>query len=267
MLRLIEPETAALSIAYWRSVAEDGFSMWWWWHGSVNVGNPSEGWAAWLTAGGTIALALAASVALLSLRDARRTRHRMLVSEFGRRWESPLLAASMERWAAIDEREILELADKVYVSRTATSKEHDDFTTLVAAPGLLEELGVLEDEGVLDANVIYKVWGATIIAPWKEWEPSVRLLREHTHPWSPNTSRSWRRRREIVRRRACVRRGRRLNANLSLKPLPLPYRPRGRAVKTLSRYGWSSRSSWLRRPGRGRTGCAGKSGGEGGAFT
>jgi len=152
----------------------------------VKIVSPGTDWATWAVAFATFLLACAALRALKSLRDAKRTRHATLITDLTRRFDEPLVADSWELWANTGQTEIMALIEKVYVSRTATVKEHARLLTLMVIPNLLETIGVLESEGALEAKTIYKMWGDTIIGAWNVWKRPIGRLRESeaNRPWT-----------------------------------------------------------------------------------
>jgi Domain of unknown function (DUF4760) len=142
-------------------------------------------WPGWLTAIFTVAIAAAAWVALRSLGDARRTRHGMLIADLSRRWDERVLSESVALWSSHTDEQILALVEKVYVTESATEAEADLVVKLSAVPQLLETIGVLVADGVLEADVVYQMWGATIIGAWDTWrEPIDRIRASERRPWA-----------------------------------------------------------------------------------
>ncbi len=49
-------------------------------------------------------------------------------------------------------------------------------------PDLLENIGVLEAEGVLSASLIHRLWGPSIISYWAGWKPAIEEIRKYDEP-------------------------------------------------------------------------------------
>jgi len=140
--------------------------------------------AAWITAGatvgGTLILLATAILALRSLADAKRTRHGQLVVELSRRWEAPELRATLQEYGRIQNAGITQLIDKLFGGQqTASKQDLDDFNTLAAYPNLIDTIGVLESEGVIDSRLIRKLWGPLIVSQWRGWEQAVDHVRKY----------------------------------------------------------------------------------------
>jgi hypothetical protein len=139
-----------------------------------------------LTAVGTLVLAGAAIVALLNLRDARRTRHAGIVTDLSRRWDEPLAMDSRRLNASYDTDGLRDLIALYYAQRgtpkRAQQKDVEAFFDLQGWINLIETIGVLRSERAVSARVIFKLWGATIATTWEKWElpiKDMRRLEEH----------------------------------------------------------------------------------------
>jgi hypothetical protein len=163
------------------------------------------GWLGWVghadteTSIWTMVLALAgvaslvvvvrtARTAVSALADAKKTRHGQLVTDLSRRWDESLLVESQDFYSEIGPRGIIELADRVNVPRSVKNafspeqadgyrKDVADFNKLLLFPSLLDTIGVLVDEDVIDAEVVYKLWGPVIALTWRTWSSPVDELR------------------------------------------------------------------------------------------
>jgi hypothetical protein len=119
--------------------------------------------------------------ALAGLEDARRTRHAQLVTDLSRRWDEPDTVESMMAYSAHGPSGISALARRLYgASEKEPPASEDDlrlFNTLNRWPSLIETIGVLNSEGAISSEVVYKMWGPGIVAAWKAWSAPVDTLR------------------------------------------------------------------------------------------
>jgi hypothetical protein len=131
-------------------------------------------------AAGTAALVIGVVVALVTLGDARKTRHGSLLTDLSRRWDEPVIVESQRLFAALTTRGIIELVNKLYESGKATDEDRAQFTALEAVPNFWELLGVLHRDGAIDTRVIDRMWGDAIRNAWRDWQSPVNRLRELT---------------------------------------------------------------------------------------
>jgi hypothetical protein len=141
-------------------------------------------WPAWISAGAAVAtlaiVAFTAIFALMSLQDARRTRHGQLITDLMRDWTDPLVMEAHRLHARYGEKDILALVDKVFgPGHEATTDELRDWTQLSLIANLIESLGVLSSERAITPEVVYKMWGGAILSAWPRWNQPVKRLREY----------------------------------------------------------------------------------------
>src|SRR6516225_3424680 len=86
-------------------------------------------WPSWVTAIGTAAgalvVAVAAIIALVSLNDAKRTRHASLVTELDERWNDPLTIASVKLYSKHGPHGIIDLYERLYDPDARTLSDDD----------------------------------------------------------------------------------------------------------------------------------------------
>jgi hypothetical protein len=136
----------------------------------------------WISAWATLGLALAASVALFSLIDARRTRHGQVVTELSRRWDDPFILESVTLGREYAPSGTLELVEALWASGVTKRETADlkDWYKVSAYINLLETIGVYLSERVISEGIVYKLWGNSIIEAWDDWRETVLRLRELT---------------------------------------------------------------------------------------
>jgi hypothetical protein len=132
---------------------------------------------------GTLVLAGGVILAVFGLWDAKKTRHGNLLTDLSRRWDDPLTMESLMLFSEHGPQGVTELAERTYKGASVDKGDLELFYDLNRWPNLIETIGVLWDEGVLDIRVIYKMWGPQILAGWLVWEEPVKKLRElDTYP-------------------------------------------------------------------------------------
>jgi len=140
--------------------------------------NWAEKLTAWATLGTGIVIAITAVAAMRSLKDARKTRHTQILFDFSKSWdeaeirESAALTGSTYKGDAL-----LELVERA-MSDTPTQDDLDAFYKVEIWPNLIENLGVLVNQGAIRPKVVYKNFGAGIIVAWKSWQQGVERIRE-----------------------------------------------------------------------------------------
>jgi hypothetical protein len=147
------------------------------------------GWPEWVTAIATAVLAIAGGAALLSLRDARRTRHAQILTDLSARWDSAVASRSQRRFLVMGRDEVTTLFRRLYEpqgDRTLEQFEADLKLqdTLLIWPNLLETIGVLRSTRIVSTEIVYRMWGFTPVVWWRSWAPIVEELRTHPggHP-------------------------------------------------------------------------------------
>lgn len=151
----------------------------------------------WVLAGATIAVAIGAFAALISIIDARKTRNGQLLVELSSRWDDPtvLESASLSRvFGPVRKTKLVEELWSPGVTEHEP-KQMDDWLKLSVFPNLIEAFGVLWSEGIVSERVFYKNWGGLIALAWDEWKEPVYRLRELTKDDTSGTTSSSSRRR------------------------------------------------------------------------
>lgn len=138
--------------------------------------------AANITAGATIALAIAALLALGSLVDAKKTRHAQLVTDLSRRWDDRFMHQALVLWREYGADGTVALVDALWHPAVTRRDPRDlrDWYRISVYPNLIETLGVYVHRDLISEELVYDLWGGSIIKAWDEWAPAVDRLRDHT---------------------------------------------------------------------------------------
>jgi hypothetical protein len=162
------------------------------WIPKIDIDLSAVEWATILNAVGTLLSAVvlgataiyayrSARSALRALEDSRRTRHAQLVTDLSRRWDEADTVESMMAYSAHGPSGISDLARRLYGASKndppAKEKDLRLFNTLTRWPTLIETIGVLNSEGTISSDVVYKMWGPGIVAAWKAWSGPADTLR------------------------------------------------------------------------------------------
>jgi hypothetical protein len=134
----------------------------------------------WFLAGSTMALALAAWLALLSLLDARKSRYGELLVTLSSRWDDPDVYESLRLYRYYKPAGTIALLNDLW-GKDVTEvdlKKLVQWHRLSVWPNLIEVIGVFRTQRVLGDRIIYEMWGATIIEAWDEWQAPTEHLRE-----------------------------------------------------------------------------------------
>jgi hypothetical protein len=139
-------------------------------------------WPAWITAGFTAVAALGVLFALWSLKDAKRTRHGMLMTEISRQWSDPVVVESLKLYGKHSEKRLVGLVDLLFGPPGETQTTDDDrnvFSSLAVLANLIESMGVLVSETTITDEIVYKMWGGTILVVWEAWDEAIPKLRKY----------------------------------------------------------------------------------------
>lgn len=158
------------------------------------VGHHGTDWLAWasliLTAVTVVVLSVSAGFILNGIKDSRRTRHGQLVVDLTRRWDEPLVVESLQMLGAYENEELVALVKRLYDDEGSEPTEDDlkAYSTLAAAPNLIDMIGVLESERVITAELVYKMWGPLIADTWLGWRDAVTELQktDYLQPANPS---------------------------------------------------------------------------------
>lgn len=83
-------------------------------------------------------------------------------------------------YRVIGEAGIVNLVTKLFDGATTPEAgDIDEYLKLTAWPNLVETIGVLESEGAITNDAIYKMWGAGIIDVWTAWDEAIVPLRSY----------------------------------------------------------------------------------------
>lgn len=151
----------------------------------IDIDLSAVAWATILIAFGTLASAAilgitavyiyrSAQNALLTLEDARKTRHAELVTDLSRRWDEPLIEDSRKLFGRVTSEELVEIVNEFY----DTGENDHVYYKLIAWPNLIETIGVLESDGAISPEVIHQMWGGGIIVAWAGWCDAIQTLRD-----------------------------------------------------------------------------------------
>jgi hypothetical protein len=142
------------------------------------LGWSSETWLALSTFATAVVLLGTALAGMSSLWDARRTRHATLMADLARRWSEPSELESRILFGEYGRENLSELIERIYGERRPSSEDFDAFWKLSAFPMLIEQIGVLRAERAISARVVYRMWGAQIVAAWVVWRDPIARMRE-----------------------------------------------------------------------------------------
>jgi len=137
----------------------------------------------WWLFGATVALAVAAWLALAGLLDARETRMITLVSELSRRWDDSLILQALTLAREYGTSGLVALVEALWSPdvKDQETRDLDEWYKVSTYPNLLEAIGAYLAEGVISEDIVYRLWGANVIDAWNLWEEPVRALRDHTN--------------------------------------------------------------------------------------
>jgi hypothetical protein len=154
------------------------------WHLHLGV----DDWAAWITAGATVFIAIGTAVlaggvlvALWGLGDARKTRYGQLITDLSSRWDSPNMIESIMGYSAHGPDGVVNLIERLYPPPGGPAITRQDLSLyyiLGRWPSLIEAIGVLHAQGAISSEVVYAMWGPGIVSAWSLWEEPVKRLRE-----------------------------------------------------------------------------------------
>jgi DNA-binding XRE family transcriptional regulator len=136
--------------------------------------------ANWLIAFGTIALATAAWIALIQLREVKRDRHAQVLMHLFERWNSELIVEALQAEGQLTKAE---LAEVVVTAWTSTNdKEADKATSQLALmlriPDYFEALAVLMDVSKLSPQTVGEIYKGMVLVEWEFWGPAIDKLRD-----------------------------------------------------------------------------------------
>jgi hypothetical protein len=145
-------------------------------------------WPAWIAAAAALLTVgvlgatarYAYKSALGGLEDARRSRHAQLIVALDQYWESTAIATSMKLYGKYTDKALADLVTKMFGpgDDRPTDQELSDYESLAASANLIEMIGVLCDEGAITEDVVYKIWGGSIVTVWRAWGEALPKLRE-----------------------------------------------------------------------------------------
>jgi hypothetical protein len=143
--------------------------------------------AANVTAGATVGLAVLALVALVSLVDARKTRHGHIVADLSRRWDDEHILKSVQRGREFDSARKIELIQRLWGLEEQREQDptvwlelYEVWLALSVWPNLIETIGVFVEKGIISDDIAYDMWGPQIISACREWDAPIQELRRAT---------------------------------------------------------------------------------------
>jgi hypothetical protein len=133
----------------------------------------------WLVAA-TFSLAAVGLIALLSLRDARKTRQTQLLVELSERWDSRPMIQSSVLFREFGGEKTTQLVEAIWGKDVVRPDPRDIayWQRISIFPNLIEVIGVFVGRGMISPRIIYEMWGGNIIEEWARWEAPVLKLRE-----------------------------------------------------------------------------------------
>jgi hypothetical protein len=124
----------------------------------------------------TIALAVAAFVALGGLRESRRVRNVTAMTDMSRRWDGKQLRDVrhlIQEYAGHGGSSRDRLRDKVIQLRDANASEYRE---LLTEPSFLEDLAILVDNEGIDFDIVMDSLGYIVWDRWCLWQPTIETL-------------------------------------------------------------------------------------------
>jgi hypothetical protein len=153
---------------------------------SVPVRLIEEGinWPAWIGAVASVLtliyLMWAVRNAKGALADARSTRHGQLILAINKQWASSDVQESRELYRTIGEAGIVGLVTSLFDTvKTPDPGDIAQYLKLTIWANLVETIGVLESEGAITSDAVYKMWGAGILDAWAAWDEAIVPLRQY----------------------------------------------------------------------------------------
>lgn len=124
----------------------------------------------------TVALAVAAFLALGGLRESRRVRNVTAMTDMSRRWDDePLRNVRhwIQEYAGHGPSSGNMLRDKVIQFRETN---HERYRELLTEPSFLEDLAILVDNDGIDFEIVMASLGYIIWDRWCLWQPTIEAL-------------------------------------------------------------------------------------------
>jgi hypothetical protein len=134
-------------------------------------------WPAWLTATGTIGLAVVGALGLRQLSEVRSNRAVAVLADIGRRWDEDSLREAREKMLEYTAPELMELAEKL-VQRPKFPQARREFIVLFRIPNFFEDMALIVESSKVPTSVVARGFKEVIVDEWTQWEPLVRRFRE-----------------------------------------------------------------------------------------
>jgi hypothetical protein len=82
-------------------------------------------------------------------------------------------------WREYGEKGTVALVEALWSPDVTKRNPEDlkDWYTISTYPNLLETLGVYVSSGLISEELVYNLWGGSIIDAWREWDTAVHRLR------------------------------------------------------------------------------------------
>jgi hypothetical protein len=132
-------------------------------------------WATIALAAVTFLLAIAAAVALRSIREARKARYGQVVADVAKRWDGDPLIKSRAAADACDTPG--SLANTVMAARANTANK-EPYYRLLAEPGFYEDMALLLDREAIEYETLRDWIGSSIVLRYDKWKEFVESLRK-----------------------------------------------------------------------------------------
>ncbi len=156
------------------------------WHAVMHLSwSHAALWVAGFAAIGTFGVLLVTAViATRSLRDDRRTRHGLLLTELQKQWSDPAIMTAIAVLNPPPKIALRRLVKAMWDTKAPlpSQPERDAWRDIAPLPNFIEYIGVLahRDAAGLDPDLIYRIWGGAILDAWDKWDTSVVALRRYT---------------------------------------------------------------------------------------
>jgi hypothetical protein len=134
-------------------------------------------WAQITTAVGAAVTALAATVALRQLREARHVRMAQTLVEWHDAWNRELREEKV-RFAQANHTDLEELVRQVYTGKLDRGRLEKLFAA-EAIPNWLEGIAILQREHGVSLSLIERYWGDVITELWGKWQPAAQEIRRY----------------------------------------------------------------------------------------
>jgi hypothetical protein len=129
-----------------------------------------------VVAGGVAITAVGAWFAYVQLREARADRQVQVLSEFGRRWDDPLLWEARAMQFDYTNEQLAEIVDRWFTSQDPSARE---VPLLLRVPNFFEDISVMVEAGHLELDYVARAMRSLALGQWEYWQLAIEKMREH----------------------------------------------------------------------------------------